>query len=752
LQPEILARLARLAEQVLGVQPATARLIAGALAVACVLVMLHVATSLLRSLWRARPTGAALVRRRARRAAREALESGNWTHAAAQLECMGDHAAARTVRERAARDAGQRGESLRAARHLEALGRKDEAGRLFLRAGDWRSAVACFEACADRLNAARALESGGRLSEAGERYAASGRLEDALRCLTRAAASSVPPARDDVEDRAAIARRAAVLARRLGRHAQAAELYERLGDMDASAECRLAGGNAAAAAEIYERSGDLQRASEAYERAGDVRRAKCCRGRALLQRSEPDAAARMLEEAGEMALAAIAHEQAGHLADAARCHGEAGDLERAAGLFRRAGDLVPAAEAFERVNLPFEAGEIWGELGNTDRAIACFESVTPYHDRFLDARGLLGMALMRRGETSAARVLLEDVLSQVDDNPGCSAHVVPFIHALASCLEADGEDARALEVLRRSALLDPEHGEVRAKIARLRERRREEGAGTPPPPARPLPERYEVVRSLGAGGMGCVWLARDLKLDRLVAVKVLGDQWRGQGQLRERFEREARAVARLSHPNVVSVYDVGEHDGRPYIALEYVSGRDLRDVLAEHGRLPVDEVVPILRGVALALQAAHAAGIVHRDVKPDNILLGEDRTVKVTDFGIARVDDGEITKSGVVMGTPRFISPEQVNAEEVDGRADLYALAGTAFSMLCGRPPFVEGNLAYHQVHTPPPDPRTFVPDLPAPLCDLILRCLSKRPADRPESAEHFLLLLEHATELAGAR
>jgi serine/threonine-protein kinase len=245
--------------------------------------------------------------------------------------------------------------------------------------------------------------------------------------------------------------------------------------------------------------------------------------------------------------------------------------------------------------------------------------------------------------------------------------------------------------------------------------------------------------------MGYVHLARDTLLDRLVALKVLSERWRDRPELCERFLREARIAARLTHPHVVAIYDVGEHDGRPFMALEYVAGRDLRELLQDRGRLPLAEAVPILSAVAEALAAAHERGIVHRDVKPGNVFLGDDGVVKVGDFGIARLADGEATSGGLRFATPQFVAPEQVVGDEATVASDIYSLGATAFAVLCGRPPFVGKDAAWQQVHEAPPDPRALAPDLPEAVAALLLRSLSKVPAQRPQSSRDFAAELQAA-------
>jgi serine/threonine protein kinase/WD40 repeat protein len=252
--------------------------------------------------------------------------------------------------------------------------------------------------------------------------------------------------------------------------------------------------------------------------------------------------------------------------------------------------------------------------------------------------------------------------------------------------------------------------------------------------------KYQLRRKLGAGGMGEVWEAHDTVLDRLVAVKLLSAD-AADARL---SVREAAAAARVNHPNTVAVYDAAEFDGRWLIVMELVTGPSAYKLVDEHGPRPWAEATRIARDAAAGLAAVHAAGLVHRDVKPANILLTPDGTAKVADFGLARTSSRTTVTS--VAGTPHYMSPEQCWNETADGRADVYSLGATYFTLLTGRPPFTGDTpmaVMYAHCHHPPPDPRAVTPDVPAGCAAVVRRAMAKAPAERFTSADELRAALD---------
>jgi serine/threonine-protein kinase len=251
--------------------------------------------------------------------------------------------------------------------------------------------------------------------------------------------------------------------------------------------------------------------------------------------------------------------------------------------------------------------------------------------------------------------------------------------------------------------------------------------------------RYQVVRKLGAGGMANVYLAEDQELGRRVAIKILNDRHANDEQFVERFRREAKNAAALSHPNIVSIYDRGEAEGTYYIAMEYLDGRSLKELIISRGPAPLNVAIEYVRQILSALRFAHRHGIVHRDIKPHNVLVDAEGRVKVTDFGIARAGTSQMTEAGSIVGTAQYLSPEQARGTGVDQRSDLYSLGIVLYELVTGTLPFngdTPVEIAMKHLSQTPELPSSIRPELPRELDLVVTRALAKDPDERYQSAE----------------
>jgi eukaryotic-like serine/threonine-protein kinase len=260
--------------------------------------------------------------------------------------------------------------------------------------------------------------------------------------------------------------------------------------------------------------------------------------------------------------------------------------------------------------------------------------------------------------------------------------------------------------------------------------------------------RYRVIRRLGSGGMADVYCAEDMQLGRQVALKLLYRRFAEDSEFVERFRREASSAAGLQHPNVVQVYDRGEWDGTYYIAMEYLTGRNLKQVVRDHGALEPALAVDLVIQILKAARFAHRRGIVHRDIKPHNVIVDDDGRAKVTDFGIARAGTSDMTETGSIMGTAQYLSPEQAQGHPVDSRADLYSIGIVLYELLTGAPPFDAESpvtIALKQVTEQPVPPMQLNPAVSPALDAVVMRALRKEPGERFQDADAFIAALESA-------
>jgi predicted Ser/Thr protein kinase len=271
--------------------------------------------------------------------------------------------------------------------------------------------------------------------------------------------------------------------------------------------------------------------------------------------------------------------------------------------------------------------------------------------------------------------------------------------------------------------------------------------------------RFEILSVLGEGAMGVVYLAQDPHIERPVAIKTIRaveDGGARASEIETRFQKEAKLAGRLQHPNIVTIYEFGSDGDVVYIAMEYVDGQPLARYVANHAALSIDERVAIVRQVARALQHAHERGVVHRDVKPGNILVTKDRVVKVADFGIGKLLSGastDLTRTGTMIGSPAYMSPEQIRGDKIDGRSDFFSLGVVLFELLTGARPFPGDSittLVYQILHTEPRDPLTLRADLPPAAREVFARLLAKQAERRPAGADEFIREIDRlVSELA---
>jgi len=544
------------------------------------------------------------------------------------------------------------------------------------------------------------LEKGGCYGAAGEIALRNGRKERAAELFLEAKETErAATVMRSLGDQVGAARVLAEYHRDQGDEQQAAKFYEE--------------------AEEFVAAGDLHRLLENYQRAGECYERQGDRGQA----------AEMFRMAGDRERAADNYEQAGAFAEAAECWALVGDDQREAELLDRAGKHLAA-------------GEIHHRKGRDDEAITALQQVSQESPEFSAASALLGEIFRDRGMLNLA---LEKLTTSIGDRPLERANLRAHF-ALATVYEASEDADNAVAQYEKILAFDFNYEDVSERLGRMRELAEKQAAerqrassesATPTPTG--VAGRYKIIGKLGRGGMGIVYKAEDTVLERAVAFKVLPEALKENPQALKNFLREAKSAAQLNHPNIVTVYDAGEQDGVYYIAMEYVDGSTLKEIVKRKGPISPTGLLHVLSQMCEGLAFAHEKRIVHRDVKTANTMWTRDRKAKIMDFGLAKVVEEVRNHTTVVSGTPYYMSPEQTLGKNVDHRTDIYSLGVTAFEMATGTLPFREGNLPYHHVHTPPPDPREFREDLPEPIAKIVLRCLEKDPDDRFQTARAVL-------------
>ncbi|MGE5235274.1 MAG: protein kinase domain-containing protein [Acidobacteriota bacterium] len=581
--------------------------------------------------------------------------------------------------------------ALRAAREAK---RPQLAANIALGAGRFREAADLFLVSEQPLDAARAFERAGEPLRAAEALRLAGHDEEATRLRAQRLAT-------------------------MGHLDQAVEEYRSAGLLQEAADGMIRLGRHREAAELFRSAGQLREAADLARDHGD-----------------PREAAGLYEQIEEWAEAGNAWEVGGEPRAAARCFELAGDYERALALLAKAGLAKEQADLLARLGRVEEGFLVLFDRGDFDNAWQLLSGYGGTFPALVEPLMRLADWLRSQGELTGAISAVQRATAGLP----ATREVLPALYSLAGLLEDHGDLRAAETALQRVVEFDYSFRDAAPRLQAVAARRAIEesqisgayriGTGEAVPAGQDASSRYVLEQELGRGGMGVVYRALDQRLGRTVAIKVLNPRQHSAEALR-RFEREARAAAALSHPGIVHIYDFDRGFESYFIAMEYVSGPTLTQLLREELPFVRHNLVPLMRQIADAVAYAHARQVVHRDLKPANMVLADRRQIKILDFGIARrLDELELSASGAT-GTPYYMAPEQILGEDPDERTDIYSLGVSFFQMATGKLPFTTGNVLRAHLEQPPPDPQSITTDLEPSVSHLVLRCLAKEPAQR---------------------
>jgi serine/threonine protein kinase len=657
----------------------------------------------------------------------------------------------------------------KAAPLFEERGNNLEAARLYMAAQQWDKAALLFVKSGYPIKAAEAFEKKGDFMQAAESYE-----KHFMENVTFSTTYSGAPPASEMKN----ALRAGQLYEKAGAPEKAREIYLRGSFFKQAAGVCLKAGQFEKAAEYLLRAEDLAGAAEAFEKGGDAVKAANYRGEVAFKAGKiAEAAAsfrkgqdyqrsaELFEQIGMLKEAGDAYEEANSFGSAggvylragakdraAASYEKAGEYETSAKLYEESGNGAKAAELYDRAGLTFKSGITAANAGQTQKAVALLQRVPPNDEHYAAATEKLAELFVQSGMTSLAIERLEKALG---GRPVAEENLSLY-YWLARAKEATQAPA-AITVYKKILAEDFEYRDVVSRTQALESGRAlpsvaPKGAGAPTAPAeiRELTGRigkYEITRPLGRGAMGMVYAANDTVLERQVALKVMVATIAHNPDLKLRFEREAKAVAKLSHPNIVTVHDLGYHtDGSPFIAMELLEGLDLLTLLQQKPPPALERRVTILVQVLAALSAAHGAGIVHRDIKPANIFVTKDGPAKLMDFGVARLLSAQMTDTGSVVGTADYMSPEQVRGAKVDARSDLFSVGAVFFELLSAKRPFAAEDIAatfYKITHEEPDYEAVPKGGHYKPLLAILQKALAKDPAGRHQNAYDFAVQLQ---------
>lgn len=675
---------------------------------------------------------------------------------------------------------------VRAAKNFEKAKQYEKAAGLYIKTNMLRNAAENYEHLGNLKSAAELFEKAGDFEKAGELYQQiglfkksadmfkhAGNWDKACIIMETIVNNTFAQVSDTPENNAflrSIIKDSIECFKKVGKNDRAAEILERGGLFKEAALLYSESKNYKKAAELFAKTGEFLDSAQCYEKAGMFQDASRMRAKYHESRGEILESAKIYESMGDMSAAAIIYEKAGNLNKAAElffksgeffkagelyeksqnillaaeAYEKSGDLKKAADLFHKCGNIKKEIELLERSQQYFQLALRYREQGLNELVISTLQKIPQSSPDYIEALKLLALTFKEKGELTLAISKYKEALAgrKVTENN------IESFYELATLYEKTGEISEAIKIYEDILKFQYHYRDVVQRVRSLKEREHVQGvrpsekmeqlyAETRYTVKEKLPskKKYEIIGELGRGAMGIVYKARDTILQRIVALKVMPKFNVDNPQISEKFLEEARTAAKLNHPNIVTVYEAGDEEGDLFIAMEYIEGSNIKQLLLQKKPIPLQGVLFIGAQICKGLGYAHENRVIHRDIKPTNIMWTPKKLVKILDFGLAKVIQEMASTVTIVGGTPHYMSPEQTLGEMVDHRTDIYSFGVTLFEMATGKLPFSRGDIGYHHVHTPPPDPREINKNIPDELARIILKCIAKKPEERYQSA-----------------
>lgn len=656
------------------------------------------------------------------------------------------------------------GDYLKASDILVEMGRLEEAASMLEKASKFYEAAEMYAKINNFQKSAELFEKMGYYDKASLNYKKAGELEKAASCLEQYYFKTKSTFLTESQKINAV--KAARLWIEAGKSEKAEEILGKERMFEELARLQEEFKSWSAAAENWEKTGNFRKASIAWEQAGNFKRSHFCMAEVFLSEANHKEAAYHFELAEEWGRASEIYEWSGDWLKAAECYlkmgnylsaaenyFKSGDQKKAANMYELAGELGSAAklymevgefkkasELFEKCGIYYEAAIAAEKSGDDDRALDLFQMVPSDNENYIKAGSLIGQIFLRKGRIDLA---IEKFQKLIDSKP-LNKENIEIYYNLALAYEKAGRYREARDIYQRILTEDFRYrgGEVQERLKNvlklIQDSKSFELLSTD------KSKRYKIIEKIGEGGMGTVYRAEDLLLKRVVALKILHKKLMDNTKAIERFYTEARSAAALNHPNIVTVFDVGQMGEEYFITMEFIEGESFISFIERKKFLSIPQFIFVATHLFKALDYAHRKGVIHRDIKPHNIMLTKDKQLKIMDFGLAIIiSDYKSGETGIISGTPHYMSPEQIQGEKVDHRTDIYSAGATLYHLITGVPPFTGDNIFFQHLIEPPEPPSAKRPDIPPTIDFLILQCLAKEKEKRFQSALEVLFYIK---------